>query len=736
VLGRHRTSVLVGVVLLLGRPAPVAAELAATGNEFQVNAYTVGEQSHPVVAAWPGGFVVAWEGDVNQDGYFFGIFGQRFNADGQRLGSEFQVHTYTIDYQGGPSIAADAQGAFVVVWTGSGPGFSTAVLAQRFDSSGARAGSEFVVNSDLSGNNGENGSAVAMDPTGNFVVVWNNFSDRDGDASGLFAQRFASNGARAGAEFQVNTYTVGSQVAASKQAVDFEAGGAFVVVWNAQNRDGSSTGVFGRRFASDGAALGTEFQVNSYTPGAQSGGAVIPRAGSGFSILWNSNGQDGSGGGLFAQRYGSTGAREAAEFQVNTYTPGTQAAAVAAVPTGGFVLVGELSNRQDGSGKGLFARRYTGAGAELGAEFQVNAHTIDDQHIAQVASDGDLGFAVVWISNTINGTGQDGDGAGIFGRRLSMATATPTATSTHTPTPTATPTRTSTATHTPTPTRTPTASSTPTRTPTGSSTPTGTATPTATRSATSTITPTATPSASPTRTPTSTSTPTATGTATATPTATQTFTISPTATSTGTPTATPTSTLAVRGGIRYFRDERPVPDVAVELLGGAPASSTSDGAGSFEISGLASGMRTLRPSKIGDFASGISSLDAAFVQQIRVGLRSADAFQLLACDVTGNGAISSLDAARIAQFRIGALPRFPVAETCASDWVFLPDPAPGAQSEVEPQIATGFCQPGAIVYDPLATPANDQDFIAILFGDCTGNWAPAGMTASPPAAFP
>ncbi|MDX1390564.1 MAG: hypothetical protein R3344_15350, partial [Acidobacteriota bacterium] len=38
------------------------------------------------------------------------------------------------------------------------------------------------------------------------------------------------------------------------------------------------------------------------------------------------------------------------------------------------------------------------------------------------------------------------------------------------------------------------------------------------------------------------------------------------------------------------------------------------------------------------------------------------------------------------------------------------------------------CQPGGIALDPLVEVAHDQDFMAVLFGDCTGNWK-ASQTA-------
>src|SRR6185295_10004434 len=149
--------------------------------QFQINSYTTGSQTAPVVAAYNGGFVVVWEGDINQDGNFFGIFAQRYDTLGQRVGTEFQVNTYTFDYQGGPVVASRASGEFVVVWTGAGStGVSPDVIGQRFDSSGARSGSEFVINTYVAGNQGEGGSSIATDSTGGFAVVWSSFGGHDG----------------------------------------------------------------------------------------------------------------------------------------------------------------------------------------------------------------------------------------------------------------------------------------------------------------------------------------------------------------------------------------------------------------------------------------------------------------------------------------------------------------------------------------------------------------------------
>src|SRR5207244_9162179 len=86
--------------------------------------------------------------------------------------------------------------------------------------------------------------------------------------SEVFGQVFDADGTPQGTEFQVNTYTTNSQRGAS---VAVDGTGNFVVVWNSYGQDGSDYGVFARRFQADGTAIGAEFQVNTYTTSAQYG---------------------------------------------------------------------------------------------------------------------------------------------------------------------------------------------------------------------------------------------------------------------------------------------------------------------------------------------------------------------------------------------------------------------------------------------------------------------------------
>ncbi|MEH2210219.1 hypothetical protein, partial [Nostoc sp.] len=122
-------------------------------------------------------------------------------------------------------------------------------------------------------------------------------------------------------EFQVNTYTIGSQ---SNSTVAIDADGDFVISWISSGQDGSGNGIYAQRYNSAGVAQGGEFKVNTYTSSTQNNPAVAMDSGGDFVISWTSNGQDGDGYGIYAQRYNSAGVAQGGEFKVNTYTSSTQ----------------------------------------------------------------------------------------------------------------------------------------------------------------------------------------------------------------------------------------------------------------------------------------------------------------------------------------------------------------------------------------------------------------------------
>jgi len=400
------------VPLLLPLPAFAATPI---GSEFQVNTYTTGDQDYPAVATGAAGFVVVWQ-SAGQDGSFAGVFGQRFADTGARIGSEFQVNAFTTGSQAVPVVSSDPAGNFVVLWQSPArDGSRTAVIGRRYASTGAPVGSEFQVNTYTT--NYQQDVAVAADSAGGFVVVWKSV-DQDGSGAGVFGQRFASAGAALGSEFQINTFTTGDQL---DPAVGAHPAGGFVVAWDSSLQDGNRFGIFAQRYGSTGAPLGTEFQVNTYTTGSQLFPAVTVDSSGRFVIVWQGSDEDGNSDGIFGQRYASTGMPLGTEFQVNSYTTNVQGIPMVATDAaGGFVAVWR-SATEDGDGGGIFGQRYDSNGAALGSEFRVNAHTAGDQDSPAVAMHPSGEFVVAWSS-----TGQDGSDSGVFAQRFTVATPTPT----------------------------------------------------------------------------------------------------------------------------------------------------------------------------------------------------------------------------------------------------------------------------------------------------------------------
>ena len=327
---------------------------APLGPEFRVNAYTTLSQSHPDIAADPSGnFVVVWESD-SQNGSSVGVFGQRYASSGVPLGPEFRVNTFTTDDQGYPSVAADPTGGFVVAWrsyVGNGGG----IFAQRFASAGSPLGSEFRVNTTTTAP--QRFPSIASDAAGNFIVVWQGATIAGGLNPMAFGQRYSASGAPLGSEFRVNTSAPGYQFL---PAVAAAASGNFVVVWYTDDPfTPEAEPAFGQRFASTGAPLGSEFRLNTTTSPAPTIPSVAMDSTGDFVVVWESDHDGGLFSGVFGQRFANTGAALGPEFLVNTYTTADQSRpGVASDSAGRFVVVWR-SDGQDGSGGGVFGQRYS-----------------------------------------------------------------------------------------------------------------------------------------------------------------------------------------------------------------------------------------------------------------------------------------------------------------------------------------------------------------------------------------
>jgi len=388
--------------------------LVATGGEFQVNSHTTQEQiGSSVTSLADGGYVVTWESYL-QDGDWYSVHGQRFDSTGTEVGAEFQVNTYTTDSQSQSSVVSLDNGGFVVVWTSAGQdGDSNGIYGQRYDAAGNVDGTEFQINTEITNNQFDPSAASLAD--GGFVVTWTSlYQDAAINTYGVFGQRYDGSGAVVGSEFQVNTYTPSNQDSSDVTSL---ADGGFVVTWSSGGQDGDITGVFGQRYDATGSEVGSEFQINTYTLSYQNQPSIADLADGGFVVTWSSYGQDGDVFGVYGQRYDVAGDVVGAEFQINSYTTSQQSnSSVAGLDDGGFVVTWDSFN-QDGHHYGVYGQRYAADGSEVGSEFLINSTTASGQSQPSIASLADGGFIVSWSSY-----GQDGGTYGIYAQQFSFTT--------------------------------------------------------------------------------------------------------------------------------------------------------------------------------------------------------------------------------------------------------------------------------------------------------------------------
>jgi len=239
---------------------------------------------------------------------------------------------------------------------------------------------EFVVNTYTPGRQGfyyGRGIEACGDGNGGFVVAWEDGTGYDGDEDGVFARRFDAAGLPLGGQFQVNTYTTGAQFYPS---VACGESGDFVVAWAGRSTT-SSNGVQARRFDGTGAPVTGELEVSS--------GAGYPSATTGasgdFVVVFE------KGGSVQARRYDATGTPQGAEFTVSSAAgsesraSGNAAGDLVVVWNGGYTGYAGYEVRG----------RQMDAGGTLGTEFGVA--TVQASYLRPgVATNAAGSFVVTW----------------------------------------------------------------------------------------------------------------------------------------------------------------------------------------------------------------------------------------------------------------------------------------------------------------------------------------------------
>jgi hypothetical protein len=235
-IGYRLAQIAVGCGLAAAVAGGIAGPAVHAGGpgSYQVNQYQPGQQAFPAVATdADGDRVIVWQSN-SQDGSGYGIYGRRYNAAGDAAGPEFRVNTHRSGWQHSADVAMDADGDFVVVWSGNGASVSdssfydsTGIWAQRFSFEGVPVGGQFHV-SGGNNSNSTNNPVVTMDADGDFAVAWSVYTPTNQEE--IMLRRFDANGV--GAAEQVVSFSSGND---QRPSIAMDAVGNFVVAWDRNN---------------------------------------------------------------------------------------------------------------------------------------------------------------------------------------------------------------------------------------------------------------------------------------------------------------------------------------------------------------------------------------------------------------------------------------------------------------------------------------------------------------------
>ena len=264
---------------------------------------------------------------------------------------------------------------------------------------------DFLVNNETEFN--QEYSSICALSNDTFAVAWESIS-QDGSNDGVFATVFnATTGKNITAEFQVNHYITNDQ---RRPTICSLTEDKVAIAWDSFNQDGSSSGVYARVFnATTGKNITSEFRINHETSDTQQYSSICALSEDTFSIAWQSNGQDGSGYGIYARVFNATtGKNITAELQVNHYTTNNQEyPSICALSNDTFAVAWQGEGQDDTSG--IYARVFNATtGKNITAEFRVNYYSAQNQLKPSVCALSNDKIAMVW-----EGEGQT-DSIGIY----------------------------------------------------------------------------------------------------------------------------------------------------------------------------------------------------------------------------------------------------------------------------------------------------------------------------------
>lgn len=294
------------------------------GVETIANSFTDNDQERPAIDMNDNGeFVIVWASMCNNENELFDIHAYlETNASGNLIQKNIEVNTTKEYSQTKPSVAMNSAGEFIVVWESwYQDGSDRGVFGQRFHANGDKAGGEFQINSTSAYSQAR--PRVKYFPNGNFIVTWESWKQDIATPSGygIFGKIFSSDASIIKDEFQINTYTNDYQWFGD---VDVKPDNSFVVVWCSWGQDGHDGGIYAQNFDVSGNKSGAEKLINKTSVYYQWLPKIRILSNGNVGVVWSSWLQDGSREGVYLKILDNDLNNVSFETQANDYTDNYQ----------------------------------------------------------------------------------------------------------------------------------------------------------------------------------------------------------------------------------------------------------------------------------------------------------------------------------------------------------------------------------------------------------------------------
>ncbi|WP_421590347.1 M10 family metallopeptidase C-terminal domain-containing protein [Shinella sp. M27] len=357
------------------------------GGDFTVHADVTRQQTDPTITALSdGGFVVAWQG---RDSNGAGVYLQRFDADGNRLGGETLVNTQITGEQQHPTIVALAGGGYAVTWLSYGSNLWSAT-AQVFGANGQPVGGELTLGAHLYEEGMRSFSVKALS-NGSFVFTWMT------EDLGVEARIVAADGTIVG-----SLVTAGSEKGYYPEVTAL-SGGRFVLAWTWEDAAiGQSGDVRWQMFDDQGNRIGDTQTANTDTTDRQADISIAATADGGFVATWLSFKPATSVTSLHAQKYDAQGNPVGGELTVAAPTPDDMyAPKITALPDGGFA-VAWATNSDSGESHAYF-QIFGRDGGKIGNAIRVGTES-NAQREPSITVLANADILITWLSDSSNGS--------------------------------------------------------------------------------------------------------------------------------------------------------------------------------------------------------------------------------------------------------------------------------------------------------------------------------------------